>query len=192
VVKDSTVVKAGEEITLAKAKALQTLGFKPFKVNANILLAYDGEYVYSPDLLDISAESLAPEFTSSLQDAFNMSVNASYPSGNNIELLVTEAFTQGMNAGINGEIYSPQSIEQLLARSIRGGLALSELNLEAAPAKEAAAEESKPEEKAEESAAEKPEAESTPEPKAEESKAESPDASAGEKKEEKSEEKKGE
>lgn len=172
VVKDSTVVKAGEEITLEKAKALQTLGFKPFKVNANILLAYDGEYVYSPELLDISAESLAPEFTASLQDAFNMSVNASYPSGQNIELLVVEAFTQGMNAGINGEIYSPASIEQLLARSIRGGLALSELNLEAAaPAKEAAAAEAKPEE------AESAPAEDVP---SEEAKAEtSPDASAG-------------
>jgi large subunit ribosomal protein L10 len=177
VVKDSTVVKAGEEITLVKAKALQTLGFKPFKVNANILLAYDGEYVYSPDLLDISAESLAPEFTSSLQDAFNMSVNASYPSGNNIELLVTEAFMQGMNAGINGEIYSPQSIEQLLARSIRGGLALSELNLEAAaPAKEEAAAEAPKEGEKDASA--------SPESPSEEPKAEtSPDASAGEGKE---------
>lgn len=205
IVKDSTVVKAGEEITPEKAKALQTLGFKPFKLNANILLAYDGEYVYSPDLLDISAESLAPEFIGSLQDAFNVSVNASYPSGNNIELLVTEAFVQGMNAGINGEIYSPQSIEQLLARSIRGGLALSKLKLEAAaPAKEeAAAEEPKPEEKAEEppkeeKPAEEPkpepkeepkaeepaqEAPEAPEPKAEEPKAKTPDASAGEAKE---------
>ncbi len=168
VAKDSTVVKAGEEITLIKAKALQTLGFKPFSVKANILLAYDGEYIYSPEILDISSESLAPEFLGSLRDAFNMSVNASYPSGQNIELLVVEAFTQGMNAGINGEIYSPQSIEQLLARSIRGGLALSSLNLEAAaPKAEAAAEDSKAEEKPEESKAET-----------------SPDASAGEEKKE--------
>ncbi|MBN2121914.1 50S ribosomal protein L10 [Candidatus Micrarchaeota archaeon] len=163
VAKDSTVVKAGEEITLEKAKALQTLGFKPFKVNANILLAYDGEYVYSPELLDISAEALAPEFATSLRDAFNMSVNAAYPSEQNIELLVVEAFRQGMNAGINGEIYSPESIEQLLARSIRGGLALSELNLEAAaPSKEEPAAAKAPKE----------------EPKAETS----PDASAGEEK----------
>jgi large subunit ribosomal protein L10 len=197
VVKDSTVVKAGEEITLEKAKALQTLGIKPFKVHANILLAYDGEYVYAPDLLGISAESLAPEFVASLRDAFNVSVNASYPSGNSIELLVTTALVQGTSVGINGEIYSPASIEQLLARSIRGGLALSELNPEAAPAKEAAAGEPKPEEKAEEPAAkaaeeskpdtkEEPKAEKPAEaPKAGEPKAETPpDASAGEGKKE--------
>ncbi|MEM4272204.1 MAG: 50S ribosomal protein L10 [Candidatus Bilamarchaeaceae archaeon] len=98
VVKDSTVVKAGDIITPEKAKALQTLGFKPFKVRANILLAYDGEYVYAPDLLDISAEPL-----------------------------LLEAFMQGVNVGVNGSIYSPESIEQLLSQSARLGMALSDL-----------------------------------------------------------------
>lgn len=137
VAKDSTVVKAGEVITTEKAKALQTLGFKPFKVNVNILLAYDGEYVYAPDLLGISAETLAPQFMDSLQGAFNVSVNAGYPTAQNVEVLLVEALSQGRNAGINGGIYSPQSIEQLLIRSIRGGMALSE-NLPDEPAKEAA------------------------------------------------------
>lgn len=98
VVKDSTVVKAGDTITPEKAKALQTLGFKPFKVRANILLAYDGHYIYAPEILDINAEAL-----------------------------LLEAFMQGVNVGVNGSIYSPQSIEQLLSQSARLGMALSDL-----------------------------------------------------------------
>jgi large subunit ribosomal protein L10 len=98
IVKISTVVKAGDVITPEKAKALQTLGVKPFTVRANVLLAYDGEYIYSPEILDISAESL-----------------------------LLEAYMQGVNVGINGSIYSPESIEQLLSQSARIGMALSDL-----------------------------------------------------------------
>jgi large subunit ribosomal protein L10 len=125
--KDSTVVKKGEEITVQKAKALQTLGVKPFEVEMNVLLAYDGEFIYSPELLDISSASLAPEFVSSLVDAMNLSVNAKYPSPQNIEMLLMEAYTQGRSAGINGSLYSSESIEQLLTLATRQGMALESL-----------------------------------------------------------------
>lgn len=178
VVKDSTVVKAGEEITPDKAKALGTLGFKPFKVNVEVLLAYDGEYIYTPDLLNISAETLVPEFTDSLQAAFNISVNADVPTEQNITLLLTQAFTQGVNTAINGDIYSPQAIEQLLTQSLRTGMALSDKVPESAPSAEKAQKpkEPKPEEKKEE-----PKEEPKPEKKAEEPKAEEPKPEAKEK-----------
>lgn len=134
IAKDSTVAKAGEVITLEKAKALQTLGIKPFSTNVDVLLAYDGEYVYSPDLLNISSETLSPEFVGSLQHAFNLSVNAEVPTEQNISVLLTQAFLQGMNTAVNGEIYSPESIELLLSRSLRAGMALSDsVPKEAAP-----------------------------------------------------------
>ena len=194
IVKDSTVVKAGEEITPDKAKALGTLGFKPFKTNVDVLLAYDGEYVYAPDLLNISAETLAPEFIDSLRAAFNVSVNADVPTEQNITLLLTQAFTQGTNVAINGDIYSPQSIEQLLTQSLRTGMVLSDKvpssgasiptkdespnAAESAPSAEEApkAEEPKPEKKEEE-----PKEEPKPEKKAEEPKAEEPKPEAKEK-----------
>ncbi len=181
IAKDSTVVKAGEEIAPNKAKALGTLGFKPFQVNVDVLLAYDGEYIYSPDLLNISAETLVPEFTDALQAAFNISVNADVPTEQNITLLLTQAFIQGMNVAINGDIYSPQSIEQLLTMSLRTGMALSD-KVPAEPVKESApgaeeapkAKEPKPEKKAEEPKAEEPKPEAKEKPKAEEKPKEKP------------------
>ena len=125
--KDSTVVKRGDVITPQKAKALQTLGVKPFEVEMNVLLAYDGEFIYSPEILDISAASLAPEFVSSLVDAVNLSVNAKYPSPQNIEMLLVEAYMQGKSAGINGGLYSSESIGQLLTLATRQGMALEGL-----------------------------------------------------------------
>lgn len=180
IVKDSTVVKAGEEITLDKAKALGTLGFKPFKVNVDILLAYDGEYIYAPELLNISAETLVPEFTEALQASFNVSVNADVPTEQNITLLLTQAFTQGMNTAINGDIYSPQSIEQLLSQSLRTGMALSDK----VPAEPAAPEPEAKETPKEESKAEEKSASGASTSTKEESPDAPSDASAEEKKEE--------
>ncbi|MDD5096772.1 MAG: hypothetical protein PHY95_04640, partial [Candidatus ainarchaeum sp.] len=96
----------------------------------NLLLAYDGEFIYAPDLLDISASSLAPEFVSSLVDAMNLSVNAKYPSPQSIEMLLVDAYTQGRSAGINGGLYSTESMEQLLTLATRQGLALEGLGKE--------------------------------------------------------------
>ncbi len=127
VMKDSTVAKKGEEITPQKAKALQTLGIKPFEVGMNILLAYDGKYLYSPELLDISAQTLFPEFVSSLTDAMNLSLNAKYPSPQSIDVLLVEAYSQGMNAAMNGNLYSSESAEQLLSLAVRQGMALEGL-----------------------------------------------------------------
>ena len=51
--KDSTVAKAGEELTIAKVKALQSLGIMPFEVMANMIFGFDGEYVYSSEILGL-------------------------------------------------------------------------------------------------------------------------------------------
>ncbi|MCK4319260.1 50S ribosomal protein L10 [Candidatus Micrarchaeota archaeon] len=173
IMKDSVVAKKGEEITSAKTKALQTLGIKPFDVGVSLIVAYDGEYLYTPELLSISAETLAPEFVSALQDALNISINADYPTSQNISILLTQAFADARNLALNGEIYSSQAIEQLLASALRQGTALSNIEEKKPEAKEVS-EEPKAEESAEESK-EEPKAEekeSEPEPSKEEPKKE--------------------
>ena len=128
VAKDSTVVKEGDTITPEKAKALQTLGIKPFRKGVQLVLAFDGEYIYSPEVLGITPGGLAEDFVSSLAQAFNMSVNAAYPTPANVELILTESVKQGMNVALNGQVYSPESVEQLLALAYNQGCALSDVS----------------------------------------------------------------
>lgn len=128
IMKDSTIAKAGEAITAPKAKALQMLGILPFEVGAELVFAYDGKYIYGPGILSIDAETLRPGILQSLRDALNVSINAAYPTSQNIEILLKDAFIQGNNVSINAGIYSSGSIGQLLALSIRQGVAVSGLN----------------------------------------------------------------
>lgn len=130
VAKTSVVAKPGEAITDVKAKALQKLGIMPFEVGAKLLFAYDGEYLYGKEVLDIDAHTLNPEFSTALKDAFNFSLNSGYPTGMSIGIALSEAFMQSRNAGINGNLYSSGVIEQLLTSAIRQGSALGPLEKE--------------------------------------------------------------
>jgi large subunit ribosomal protein L10 len=123
VTKESTVAKAGEKLTGPKVKALQTLGVMPFEVMASMITASDGEYSYSRELLDMG-DTIVPDLSASLSQAVNFSINASYPTSQNIGLLLGSAFKQSLSLALNANVYSSSSIEQLLTSALRQGMAL--------------------------------------------------------------------
>ena len=176
VAKDSVVAKAGDKITSAKSKALQTLGVKPFTVEAKLIFGYDGEYVYEKSLLDMG-DTITQDLGAAAKDAFNLSVNADYPTAANIDVLLQGAYMQSVNLAVNSETYSQVSIDDVLLKAILQSEAISKSVPETAEApKEEKAEEKKPEEKPAEAPAEKkeeaPKAEAPKEEKKEEPKVE--------------------
>jgi large subunit ribosomal protein L10 len=126
VAKESVVARKGEKLVTAKVKALQTLNVQPFEIMANMIFGFDGEYVYSREILDMG-DTINADLASSLSQAMNFSLNAGYPTGQNIELLVTDALRQAMNISLNGDLYSSSTMERLLVTAIRQGTALSKL-----------------------------------------------------------------
>jgi large subunit ribosomal protein L10 len=126
VAKDSVVSKKGETITAAKVSALQKMGVMPFEISVRYILGFDGEYIYPSELFLID-DTIGSDLTAGLSDAFNLSVNAGFPTERNIDILLGEAFRQSVNMSINGMIYSTSSIEQLLTSALRQGMALEGL-----------------------------------------------------------------
>jgi len=98
----------------------------PFEVMANLVFAFDGEYSYSRDILDIG-ETVTGDLLYSYMDALNMSINANYPTAGNAELLLGKAIMQSTNLALNAEIYSSSTAELLLTSALRQGFALSGL-----------------------------------------------------------------
>lgn len=126
VVKESTVAKAGEKLTIQKVKALQTLGVMPFEIMANMIFAFDGEYSYPKSLLDMG-DTIVADLAGSLSQGLNLSINAGYPTAMNINMLLGEAYMQSVALAINADIYSSSSIELLLSSAVRQGMALEKL-----------------------------------------------------------------
>jgi len=127
VAKESTVAKAGEKLTVQKVKALQSLNVMPFEIMANMIFGFDGEYIYSRELLDIG-DTINADVSYGLSQALNLSLNVNYPTQHNIVMLLGQAVRQAMNVSLNGNVYSSSSIELLLSSAARQGMALEGLN----------------------------------------------------------------
>ena len=54
-----------------------------------------------------------------------MSYNASFPTSQNIDALLSNAYAQSRNMAINGGVYSAASTELLLTQAVRLGSTLS-------------------------------------------------------------------
>ncbi len=197
IAKDSVIAEKGDKITAPKAKALQTLGVMPFQMRAKLVFGFDGEYSYASELLDI-CDTINNDLQSSLKEAFNLSVNADYPTSLSAEYLLQEAFRQALNTAVNGDLYSVVTVDELLLKALREGKALSDVSpeekAEEAPKEETPKEEEKKEEapKVEEKKEEVPKAEKAEEKPAEKKKEDVPKKKEKppEKKEEKKKEKK--
>jgi len=125
IAKDSVVAKKGAKITDNVCKALQKLNILPFEAMVNMVAAYDGKFTYTASILDIDEHQLNADLIDSLAQSFNVSYNASFPTSQNIDALLSNAFAQGRNMAINGGVYSAASTELLLTQAVRLGSTLS-------------------------------------------------------------------
>ena len=125
IAKDSVVAKKGAKISDSICKALQKLNILPFDAKVNMVAAYDGKYAFTASALDIDEEQLRAGVLEALAQSFNVSYNASFPTSQNIEALLSNAVSKGRNMAINGGVYSAASTELLLAQAVMLGSTLS-------------------------------------------------------------------
>jgi large subunit ribosomal protein L10 len=125
VAKDSVVAKKGAKINDNVCKALQKLNILPFEAQVNMVAAYDGRLTYTSSVLDIDEAQLRADVLGALSQSFNVSYNASFPTSQSIEALLSNAFAQGRNMAINGCILSDASAGTLLVQSVMLGNTLS-------------------------------------------------------------------
>ena len=136
IAKDSVVAKKGAKISDNVCKALQKLNILPFEAMVNMVAAYDGKFTYTGSILDIDEHQLKADLIDSLAQSFNVSYNASFPTSQNIDALLSNALAQGRNMAINGHVYSDASTELLLTQAVMLGNTLGTKvgNLDSAPA----------------------------------------------------------
>jgi large subunit ribosomal protein L10 len=126
ITKDHVLVKEGEAISDIQAKVLQKLDILPFEAGAELLFAFDGTYIYSPELLSWTKEQMLEEISSSLTNALNLSINANYPTQQNISVLLASAITRGRNLAANAWLPVKDSLPLLLAMAAKQGMAIGE------------------------------------------------------------------
>ncbi|NLI62498.1 MAG: 50S ribosomal protein L10 [Methanosarcinaceae archaeon] len=112
-----TVCKAGEKVSSKLAMALAKLDINPLKVGLILRAAYEDGIIYMPDDLAIDESEYFDKFVFGAQSAFNLSVNASYPTRDTIESIISKAQSEAFNLGVEAVILEKGVIDTLIAKA---------------------------------------------------------------------------
>jgi large subunit ribosomal protein L10 len=127
VMEDKVVTKAGEKVTAPVAATLMKLNIKPFKVGLKFSVIQENGQIYTAEILDIDTEKVFANFMNAHRNAMNLAINASITNSATIELLIVKAFKETKAIAIEGNIITPMTAADILAKADRQAKSLKSL-----------------------------------------------------------------
>ena len=121
---DKLVVKEGERISPDLAGLLTRLEIEPMEVGLDLLAAYEGGVVYSPDVLAIDENELMAQLQEAYRNAVNVSLNTIYITKETAPLLIAKACSEAKAVAIEAGIYERDVVDDIIAKAHLQMLAL--------------------------------------------------------------------
>ncbi len=112
-----TVAKEGEVVSQKLASMLTRLEIYPVTVGLDLRAVLEAGSVFTPDVLAIDESKYFSDIVLATQQAFNLSVNATYPTKDNITAIISKAASEARNLGINATVYEPDIMGSLLGKA---------------------------------------------------------------------------
>jgi large subunit ribosomal protein L10 len=117
VAKDSPVAKMGEVISSDLASALSMLKMQPMSVGLDVVGIWEDGTLYKKDVLDVDEDKVRADFAKAIANAFNLSVNAGWPTRQTISIMLGKGFREAKALGLEAGILDKGVIEDLLAKA---------------------------------------------------------------------------
>jgi large subunit ribosomal protein L10 len=89
--KDVVVAKKGVVISKPLASALRKLNIEPMLIGVNVVALFEKGIIYGKESLSLVGEGYVNKLREAFQNALNLSVSISYPTKENISLLLVRA-----------------------------------------------------------------------------------------------------
>ncbi|MFQ6136621.1 MAG: 50S ribosomal protein L10 [Candidatus Hydrothermarchaeales archaeon] len=122
---DKVVAKEGERIDPKLANMLTRLEIEPFEVGLDLLAAYEGGTIYTPDVLAIDTDKTTSDIQAAYLGAFNLSINSGYITREAAPTVIAKAFNDARNLAINAAIFEAEVMDIILTRAQSQALALN-------------------------------------------------------------------
>ncbi len=123
--KTKVVVKEGEEIPKDLATMLTRLEIQPITVGLDLKVTYEDGSIYEKEVLDVDSSEFEEQFKQGALSAFNLSVNAGYPTKKNISSLIMKAHNDAFSLAINSDIINDDTIKIKLSKAQMDMLSLA-------------------------------------------------------------------
>jgi large subunit ribosomal protein L10 len=111
------VAKEGEAVSQKLAAMLTRLEIYPMEVGLDLRAAFENGMIFTPDVLAIDEDKYFSDIVLAVQQAFNTSVFAAYPTEENIKTLIAKATTESRNLGVNAVVLEPGIVDVLLGKA---------------------------------------------------------------------------
>ncbi|MFO7791836.1 MAG: 50S ribosomal protein L10 [Candidatus Saliniplasma sp.] len=123
--KTKVVVEEGEKIPKDLATMLTRLNIQPITVGLDLKATYEDGSIYERDVLDIDSSEFEEQFKHAALSAFNLSVNAGYPTKKNIASLIMKGHNDAFSLAINSDIINDETIKIKLSKAQKDMLSLA-------------------------------------------------------------------
>lgn len=122
-----TVVKEGEVISAKLADVLSKLDIRPIDVGLSLQISFYDETFFEPKTLAIDENEYFNNVVLAAQQAFNLSVNAAYPTATTAGAIIGKAVREAKNLAVEAAIYEKDVVELIIGRAQRESLAVKAL-----------------------------------------------------------------
>ena len=123
--KDKTVVKKGETISSELATMLNRLNIHPITVGLDLRIVFEEGMMFDRETLDIDASEYLDKIKKGALSAFNLSVNAGYPTRQNIKTMFMRAARDSFSLAINSDIIVDETVKVKLTQAHRDMLSIA-------------------------------------------------------------------
>ena len=121
---DKVVAKKGETITADMVNGFNLLKLEPMQIGIDMVSAWENGLIYEGKVLDIDKDEYQRNVEACIASAFNLSVNAHYPTKENISVMIQKAFGEARSLVIEADILDKDFIGEVLAKASREAKAL--------------------------------------------------------------------
>ena len=117
VVEDSTVLEAGEEVSADLANVLNELGIEPKEVGLDLRAVFADGVLFEPEELELDVEAYERDIEAAASSAWNLSVNAEYPTAQNASTLLQTARGEAKSLALFAAIEDPDVVPDLVSKA---------------------------------------------------------------------------
>jgi len=117
ILEDCHLLKAGDTITKEVAETLPKFGIMPLELGLKLHAVYENGMVFSGVTLEIDDKKIMAQIQLASISAFNLALNANYPTSLTIGLMIVKAKAAAQNLALNACLPISQVMPLLLARA---------------------------------------------------------------------------
>ncbi|MBI4176985.1 MAG: 50S ribosomal protein L10 [Candidatus Aenigmarchaeota archaeon] len=113
---DTTVAKAGTQLTKELTEFIMKFGIEPMKIGLDLVAMLDNGTVFGKEVMGVPAEEYVSGMIAGYYRALNLSVSAGYPNKESVKVMISNAFRNAKYIATEHGVYEKEVIGDIMAK----------------------------------------------------------------------------